>query len=103
MKEYVAVEDVLELQKELHFDDIPGLEHYRCRHIDPGALIELPRADVRENSHGRWVEVNNPSYSPFDGSPSTIKICSVCDFAGGRRHNFCPNCGSIMDGGIKHE
>lgn len=59
-------------------------------------LDELQPADVRENVHGKWIEIHNPSYSPFDGSPSTFKICSVCESVSERETRYCQNCGADM-------
>ena len=56
-----------------------------------------PAADVVEVRHGRWIAKN------ADGS-WRVDTCSVCNkdthyvrFA--PEYDFCPNCGSKMDGG----
>ena len=65
---------------------------------DRAVIHPIAKADVRENVHGRWKGINNPSYSPFDGSPDIIKICSICETMYSKETNFCPYCGADMRG-----
>lgn len=52
----------------------------------------IPAADVVEERHGRWVDVEPAPYSLF------YATCSVC---GDRQTievaNYCPMCGASMD------
>lgn len=56
----------------------------------------LPIADVAPVVHGQWI-------ADGDGYHWTYN-CSICAWKDGypfnERHNFCPNCGAKMDGGI---
>ena len=69
------------------FDFNDGVD-FACDVID-----KLPSADVRENTHGEWL----------DGDKDRITgICSVCGFESFLYEtdvagmNFCPNCGADM-------
>lgn len=59
-----------------------------------GLLEELPAADVAPVVHGQWI-------ADGDGYHWTYN-CSICAWKDGypfnERHNYCPNCGAIMDG-----
>ena len=61
---------------------------------DVRRLLSIPSADVASVVHGHW-ETNSDR-------PDSL-ICSVCkcgfDMWKHDPHNFCPNCGSKMDGG----
>ena len=50
------------------------------------AVIDaIPAADVRENRHGRWIDVDDHL------------LCSNCGATYyGVDNNFCPNCGARM-------
>ena len=54
-----------------------------------------PSADVAPVRHGRWVTHSD--------RPDSL-ICSVCkcgfDMWKHDPHNYCPNCGAKMDGGV---
>ena len=47
--------------------------------------------------HGKWIKKNNVNYSPFDGSPEYIYICSVCGREENKQEPYC-NCGANMEG-----
>lgn len=60
--------------------------------------------DMMPRVHGQWIEVSY--YKSMGNGKSTkyyAKRCSVCKADAKRKskHNFCPNCGAIMD--IKQE
>lgn len=57
------------------------------------ALDNIPTADVVEVVHGYWEEVIGD-----------IR-CSVCKISqdNGHKHNYCPECGAIMDGERRSE
>lgn len=63
-------------------------------------LKRTPTADVEEVKHGKWVKKNNVNYSPFDGSPEYIYICSECGREENKQEPYC-NCGAKMDGGTQ--
>ena len=77
-----------------HYDRKNGNEHF-INGIE--SVLEyaenLPAADVAPVVHGQW-EANSDR-------PDSL-ICSVCkcgfDVWKHDPHNFCPNCGSKMDG-----
>lgn len=60
-----------------------------------GALLIVPAADVAPVRHGRWV-INSDGYYPQ---------CSQCmdEPQGGVMTDYCPNCGTKMDGGVKRD
>ena len=81
MSKYIKDTDVYKLVEP------SGTARVHCSQID-----ELPRADVAEVRHARWVEES-----------SLYVHCSICrtrEYP--REHNFrskyCPNCGAKMDG-----
>ena len=55
----------------------------------------IPAADVAPVRHGRW--------GTHSDRPDSL-ICSVCncgfDMWKHDPHNYCPNCGAKMDGGV---
>ena len=91
MDEYIEREDLLELYR---MDD-PVLNengHVPLPVIRQN-IMDIPAADVAPVRHGQW-ETNSDR-------PDSL-ICSVCkcgfDMWKHDPHNFCPNCGSKMDG-----
>lgn len=58
------------------------------------ALENIPSADVVPVVHGRWV---------FGGDGCVI--CSECneEESNDNHRNYCPNCGTKMDGGANNE
>ena len=92
MDEYIKREDLLELYR---MDD-PVLNengHVPLPVIRQN-IMDIPAADVSPVRHGRW-ETNSDR-------PDSL-ICSVCkcgfDMWKHDLHNYCPNCGSKVDGG----
>ena len=92
MAEYIEREDLLELYR---MDD-PVLNengHVPIQVIRQN-IMDIPAADVSPVRHGQW-ETNSDR-------PDSL-ICSVCkcgfDMWKHDHHNYCPNCGSKMDGG----
>lgn len=53
--------------------------------------------DVSSVVHGRWAKIDNPGYSPFDGSPPYIFLCDQCIGVAQSDSQFCPHCGARMD------
>lgn len=77
--------------------EIPYLEAARV-------LREAAEQEFDVARKGRWIVVDNPGISLFDGSSPYTLICSEC----GNRHcvmrrhpTYCANCGAKMDGGGK--
>ena len=68
--------------------------------IDADVVISdirgMKSADVAPVVHGRWV----PTKAPF---MNECEDCSVCGYrtVWGHRYNYCPNCGSKMNGGAE--
>jgi rubrerythrin len=56
-----------------------------------GDIDALPRADVVEVVHGRWV------YEPVEFTYEKDIRCSVCGEYVNSATNHCPNCGAKMD------
>ena len=44
----VSRKEVLALATELSFDGVKGLEHWKCNHIDPLKVMELPAATPKK-------------------------------------------------------
>lgn len=88
MAEYIELETLLERAE---YDN-----NYRLV-IPAEAIKAVPAADVAPVVHGRWI-------ADGDGYHWTYN-CSICAWKDGypfnERHNFCPNCGARMDGGVK--
>lgn len=61
-------------------------------------LRDMLHADVAPVVHGRWI-------ADGDGYHWTYN-CSICAWKDGyplnERHNYCPNCGAKMDGGVEN-
>lgn len=58
-------------------------------------IDNAPAVDAVPVVHGRWVERhhNNPLGGYF------MNHCSVCGMGRYEEYNYCPNCGTKMDGG----
>ena len=89
MAEYIELETLLERAE---YDN-----NYRLV-IPAEAIKAVPAADVAPVVHGRWI-------ADGDGYHWTYN-CSICAWKDGypfnERHNFCPNCGARMDGGVEN-
>ena len=51
----------------------------------------------------KWILVDNTEFSPFDGSPEYLAICSNCGKVEERQTKFCPKCGAEMKGKVVAE
>lgn len=64
------------------------------------AVKEMPAVDAVEVRHGKWTQARNN----YNGTLKTdewygpIFVCSVCGEEMLGTSNFCPSCGSKMDG-----
>lgn len=60
-------------------------------------IMAMKSEDVPPRIRARWIALDNPNYSPFDGSPEYTLLCSGCGATlHGPDNNFCPNCGADM-------
>ena len=62
-----------------------------------GDIDVLPRVDVVEVIHGRWIE-RKEIFCESEGEVDAIG-CSKCGKSQRKHHktNYCPNCGAKMD------
>ena len=92
MAEYIERETAI---KEL-MNDAPEQVGY-SREDAADCIRYMDAADVVPVRHGHWISKNPRSYE-------WIFVCSNCGYVDGYpfndRHNYCPNCGAKMDGGI---
>ena len=92
MDEYIRREDVIEwFMPYAHLGES----------IDADVVISdikgMKAADVAPVRHGRWID----AYPDIEPNPMFMYgICSECGFEQGisKYLNYCPNCGSKMDG-----
>ena len=75
-----------------------------CNSEDKGVTVnDIPTADVQEVRHGRWILPQKKGCVTYD--EVAYKECSECGevtFLAKTKYsqmNYCPNCGSKMDGG----
>ena len=100
MNDYISREDALLCATGEYADDSfeDSIKEVECKKIAK-RLKELKPADVRENTHGEWI---NAKVGRF--FPSNDFKCSICgnilnfdELNCGRGDaNFCPNCGADM-------
>lgn len=58
-------------------------------------------ADVAPVVHGKWIGYKTNSFkNSCEGLKRRFYLCSVCRTANAIRRNYCPNCGTKMDGDI---
>ena len=104
MAKYIDREALVEWLKRIPLKDLSdgrGL----CRVIFEDdfkrAIKKIPKGiivDVAPVRHGRWID----AYPDIEPNPMFMYgICSECGFDMWKHdpHNYCPNCGSKMDGG----
>ena len=125
--ECVSRQAVLDLARDLTFENIEGLKHYRYRCIDPDDVRELPAAkieyDVRfEDEDHVWIDGKRQyiSLCRFQEAVTSAKserktghwiapkyyptqftfTCSKCGYkqSFNGKFKFCPNCGADMRG-----
>lgn len=94
MTKYIELEAAIDAVTETYYDtpDI-NLNESRLE----AALRSVPTTDVMPVVHGQWETSSD--------RPDSL-ICSVCkcgfDMWKHDPHNYCPNCGAIMDGGANN-
>ena len=63
-------------------------------YVEKRKVDAIPAADVRENTHGKWIDTHDE-----DEWYGGVYICSVCHCSMiGDDCNFCPHCGADMRG-----
>ena len=65
------------------------------------SIGEIPAADVRENVHEHWINASDTAGHEWwrCSNPKCGAYIEKTFFANDYEVNFCPQCGSIMDGG----
>lgn len=94
MPEYIDRESLL-----AEFEWLKSVEYPYQRDRTEDAIQRIknaPVADVAPVRHGRWIDNGANGYK-------WAFVCSMCGYVDGHpfdnRHNFCPNCGTRMNGG----
>ena len=83
---------LLELvQYRLPIDNHTGEVVAGCVNITRRLIENAPTVDAVPVVHGRWMQAR------YTEAP--LYICSNCDKPEYKTHNYCPNCGALMDGG----
>ena len=89
-KEYIERNAAIAALKGLPFQwDVEDLAVYE-------AIEEVPTADVAPVIHGKWSLENDEEMPNF---MFKLVICSACSEKANHTYNYCPNCGTKMDGG----
>ena len=76
-----------------------GVLIVRTRHYSQVSEIILAHRDedgrmFKEEKEVKPAFVDNPNYSPFDGSQSEKAICPACGYSSVYKlRKYCPNCG----------
>ena len=96
-RDYVKRNDVLSLQRELRFDNlgIEELKHYRCRHIDPLAVMELPSVDEREIAKKYIDSYQEKLYSEWGFGLVPLMRCENCKQIVPKQ-DYCGRCGQYI-------
>ena len=95
MDEYIEREALLEKRWDVPFETEDA--HF-VQVVDVQDVGDAPAADVAPVRHGRWID----AYPDIEPNPMFMYgICSECGFekAISKYLNYCPNCGTKMDGG----
>lgn len=62
-------------------------------------LKDCTTIEAKPVVHAHWISKNDHGYE-------WVFVCSNCGYVDGYpfndRHNYCPNCGAKMDGGIEN-
>ena len=97
MKEYIEREAVLAYPiRKNHCDKKNANEHFIFGIEGVMEFVEdLPAADVVPVRHGRWNDINPTVLNP---GVNWVCRCSLCGCPQDYKHNYCPNCGALMDG-----
>ena len=99
MAEYIEREALMRRIKEIHCAECDSYHGVRCRACWVDDTLDYidsePAADVAPVRHGRWLEVREKRLFG-----EHYFLCSNCKSRNGLMipFNYCPNCGSKMDG-----
>lgn len=98
MAEYIKKDKLLKIKADVYDED--GHVLYA---VPTGCIVAMPPADVMPVRHGRWDDIPNKymAVASKDGSyHGHATTCSVCHEVNPNafKTNYCPNCGSKMDG-----
>ena len=99
MNRYIGTDQLAEeLKKPVDVDNADELWEgwHACTIAVDEAIRRTPTADVRENVHGEWIELE---LQGLMGRRHTEIRCGNCGFEVYRMTPFCPNCGADMRGG----
>lgn len=90
MNRYIKADDLID---KLH-KQFPNDRFYNDKYWDSNRVLraigDTPTADVRENTHGKWIRTPMACYG---GGTITEFECSACGEHQIVESNFCPNCG----------
>lgn len=93
MTKYVELKTAIDAVNDVYYDT-PDI-NLSADKLE-AALRGIPSVDVAPVVHGHWIDNGANGYK-------WAFICSRCGYVDGHpfddRHNFCPSCGAIMDGG----
>lgn len=103
MTEYIEREAISEEIRKYYYKNPPNSSYGEGfdRGLDRAqrAILDAPAADVAPVVHGYWIDNGANGYK-------WAFICSRCGYVDGHpfddRHNYCPNCGTRMDGGSEN-
>ena len=70
MDDLISRQAVLDLAKDLKFDNVEGLKYYRYRCIDPDDVRELPAAKIEYD-----VRFEDEDHVWIDGKRQYISLC----------------------------
>lgn len=62
-------------------------------------LDNIPTADVAPVKHGHWEYDRHFRFAECSECEAEFYICDLEEISGDGFINFCPNCGTKMDGG----
>lgn len=94
MNRYIDADAALKRFEEIHGNESELLNCYNADWVV--SFIETqPTADVQEVRHGEWDEIRD-AYGHLEGW--IHRDCGRMSIA---KENYCPNCGTKMDGGKK--
>lgn len=73
-------------------DNVYDGELHRTKRAAIRIIANMPAVDAEPIRHGRWIKMTeSPEWDQ--------KRCSVCGDISCCQRNYCPNCGTKMDGG----
>ena len=81
----------------VRFDDLRRYcENHHCESVPLEYIKQMPTIESEPIRHGRWIL----KILPIGGGDKIRSyLCSECDRYTNMKFDFCPNCGTRMDGG----